>query len=144
MSRLSKPICFPEKTDRLATAGRSYSDYRHQFMSSRHIGLRDTYNLFHDPDEAAPDVQQLREQHIEMDEAVAAGYGWSYPDLGHGFHETKQGLRFTISESIRHNVTNNLIELNRDRYEEEVHEGLHEVARKGKQGELESRAGREQ
>ena len=33
-----------------------------------------------------------------MDQAVAAAYGWNDLDLGHGFHETKQGVRYTFSE----------------------------------------------
>ena len=33
-----------------------------------------------------------------MDRAVAAAYGWSDLDLSHGFHETKQGVRYTISD----------------------------------------------
>ena len=33
-----------------------------------------------------------------MDQTVAEAYGWSDLDLRHGFHETAQGLRYTISE----------------------------------------------
>ena len=40
-----------------------------------------------------------RDLHVEMDVAVAAAYGWDDLDLGHGFHETAQGVRYTISES---------------------------------------------
>ena len=32
----------------------------------------------------------------ELDQAVAAAYGWSDLDLGHGFHATKQGERYTL------------------------------------------------
>jgi len=61
-----------------------------------------------------------------MDYAVAAAYGWDDLDLGHGFHETKQGLRFTISESARREVLARLLKLNHDRYAEEVKQGLHD------------------
>ena len=67
-------------------------------MLSRQEGLTKTYNRFHDPDETTADIQKLRELHVEMDNAVAAAYGWTDLDLGHGFHETKQGVRYTISE----------------------------------------------
>ncbi len=30
-------------------------------------------------------------KHVELDQAVAAAYGWSDLHLGHGFHVTKQG-----------------------------------------------------
>jgi hypothetical protein len=39
-----------------------------------------------------------------MDWAVAVAYGWPDLDLGHGFHQTKQGLRYTISEAARRDV----------------------------------------
>lgn len=39
--------------------------------------------------------------HAEMDRAVASIYGWNDLELGHGFHETAQGVRFTVSESAR-------------------------------------------
>ena len=41
---------------------------------------------------------------MQMDIAVAAAYGWSDLNLEHGFHETKQGIRFTICESARREV----------------------------------------
>ena len=73
---------------------RYYHEHRRQIMLARQEGLTKTYNRFHNPDETADDIQKLRELHVEMDNAVAAAYGWTDLDLGHGFHETKQGLRF--------------------------------------------------
>lgn len=61
-----------------------------------------------------------------MDRAVAAAYGWTDLDLGHGFHVTKQGLRFTIGEAARREVLARLLKLNHERYAEEVRQGLHE------------------
>jgi predicted secreted protein len=61
-----------------------------------------------------------------MDHAVAAAYGWTDLDLGHSFHETKQGIRFTISEPARRKVLQRLLKLNHERYAEEVKQGLHE------------------
>ena len=102
-------------------------------MLSRQEGLTKTYNRFHDPQETAEDIVQLRELHKEMDEAVAKAYGWDDLDLGHGFHETKQGLRYTISEEARREVLGRLLKLNHERYAEEVAMGLHEKgAKKGK------------
>jgi hypothetical protein len=68
-----------------------------------------------------------------MDEAVAQAYGWDDLALGHGFHETKQGLRYTISEEARREVLGRLLQLNHERYAEEVALGLHDKgAKKGK------------
>ena len=62
---------------------------------------------------------------MEMDRSVATAYGWRDLDLGHGFHETKQGVRYTLSESARRTVLDCLLALNHQRYGEEVKAGLH-------------------
>ena len=55
--------------------------------------------------------------------------------LDHDYHQTQQGLRFTISEPARREVLARLLELNHQRYEEEVRAGLHEKGKaKGKRG----------
>ena len=110
----------------LATLGETYHEHRRQIMLARQEGLTATYNRFHNPDERAADIARLRELHVEMDRAVAAAYGWSDLDLGHGFHETAQGVRFTISEAARREVLGRLLELNHQRYAEEVAAGVHE------------------
>ena len=38
--------------------------------------------------------------HFIAGRSVAAAYGWSDLDLGHGFHATKQGERYTLSELL--------------------------------------------
>lgn len=115
----------------LETIGETYHEHRRQIMLDRQEGLTKTYNRFHAPDETAADIQRLRELHVEMDAAVAAAYGWEDIELGHDFHETQQGIRYTISESARREVLGRLLELNHQRYEEEVKAGLHNK-KKGK------------
>ena len=95
-------------------------------MLARQEGLTATYNRFHNPDASSTDISRLRELHVAMDQAVAAAYGWDDLALGHGFHETAQGLRFTIDESARREVLGRLLTLNHQRYAEEVAMGLHE------------------
>lgn len=113
--------------------GETYYTHRQAIMRDRQEGLTKTYNRFHDANETASDIQKLRSLHIEMDQAVAAGYGWQDFDLGHGFHKTKQGDRFTISETARREVLDRLLELNHQRYAEEVAQGLHDKKKaKGK------------
>lgn len=109
----------------LEQCGSRYDAYRKGVMISFNEGLTKTYNRFHDPDETSADIQKLRDLHVEMDQAVAAAYGWTDLDLGHGFHETKQGVRFTISEPARREVLQRLLKLNHKRYAEEVKQGLH-------------------
>jgi hypothetical protein len=114
----------------LNTIGETYYTHRQAIMRDRQEGLTKTYNRFHDANETASDIQKLRELHIEMDQAVAAAYGWQDLDLGHGFHKTKQGDRFTISETARREVLDRLLELNHQRYAEEVAQGLHDKGKK--------------
>jgi len=131
---------FPNQNDVLALIGKDYYELRQSLMESRQEGLTQTYNRFHNPKETVPDIQRLRELHVELDRAVAMAYGWDDLDLGHGFHQTKQGLRFTISEPARREVLDRLLALNHARYAEEVRQGLHDKgakkAGKGKKGKL--------
>jgi len=117
---------FPEKLSDLNDLADQTHEHRHQLMLARREGLTRTYNRFHDRGEASEDIARLRALQVEMDQAVAAAYGWRDLDLGHGFHATKQGERYTISESARRTVLDRLLQLNHQRYEEEVKAGLHE------------------
>ncbi|MBN8564087.1 MAG: restriction endonuclease [Leptolyngbya sp. UWPOB_LEPTO1] len=110
--------------------GETYYTHRQSILLDRQEGLTKTYNRFHDRNETADDIAKLRSLHIEMDQAVAIAYGWQDLDLGHDFHPTKQGIRFTISETARREVLDRLLQLNHDRYAEEVAQGLHD--KKGK------------
>jgi hypothetical protein len=116
---------FPDKIVDVQSIGSRYYENRAALMKTADSGLTATYNRFHDPDETSADIQKLRDLHVEMDQAVSAAYGWTDLDLDHGFHETKQGVRFTISELARREVLQRLLKLNHERYAEEVKQGLH-------------------
>jgi hypothetical protein len=123
---------FPFPADRSLTVaalkdiGETYHEHRRQIMLARQEGLTKTYNRFHDPDETSVDIQKLRQLHVAMDHAVAAAYGWTDLALGHNFHATKQGRRYTLSEAARREVLGRLLKLNHERYAEEVAKGVHE------------------
>ena len=119
----------PINMNSLETIGGIYHEHRCQIMLARREGLTKTHNRIHDPKESSADITHLRQLHLEMDNAVATAYRWSDLDLGHGFHETPQGLRFTISEAARREVLTRLLQLNHQRYEEEVAQGLHDKAK---------------
>lgn len=110
----------------LESIGDRYHEQRRRIMADRQEGLTATYHRFHDLSESAADIARLRELHVAMDHAVAAAYGWDDLDLGHGFHETAQGIRYTLAEPARRQVLGRLLELNHARYAEEVAAGLHE------------------
>jgi hypothetical protein len=112
--------------NQIKAMGAKYHAQRQSVMTTRQEGLTKTYNRFHDPVDASADIQKLRDLHVEMDHTVAAAYGWSDLALDHDFHETKQGVRFTISEPARREVLQRLLKLNHERYAEEVKQGLHD------------------
>jgi len=117
---------FPQKKASLIQVAETYYEYRRQLMLRRQEGLTKTYNRFHNVEEKSTDIVELRGLHSELDKAVVAAYGWTDIDLCHGFHQTKQGPRFTISESVRHTILDRLLAVNHQHHEEEVSAGLHE------------------
>lgn len=121
---------FPISYGSLSIIGSWLHEFRRQITLARQEGLTQTYNRFHDRGEQSADIARLRALHVEMDQAVAAAYGWSDLDLGHGFHPTKQGERYTLSEPARRAVLDRLLALNHQRFEEEVNAGLHEKKKK--------------
>jgi hypothetical protein len=100
--------------------GERYHDLRRAIMIENDEGLTDIYNRFHNPEVTSENICKLRHLSTDMDRAVARVYGWRDLDLQHDFYETKQGIRFTISEHARKEVLSRLLELNHKRYEEEI------------------------
>lgn len=121
---------FPHDISCLMDIGVPYLSIRDELMRLNGEGLTKTYNRFHDPREKFSLIESLRLAHREIDRALAEAYGWVDLDLGHDFHEVSylpenDRVRFTISETARIEVLRRLAELNRQRYEEEVAQGLH-------------------
>jgi hypothetical protein len=98
---------------------------RLRLMLEREEGLTQTYNRVHDPTESADDTARLRELHVELDHAVRDAYGWNDLDLGHDFHETRQGVRYTFEPVARQEILDRLLELNLQRRAAEEAAGLH-------------------
>jgi hypothetical protein len=115
---------FPPHVAALEQIGYSYHEHRRNVMLSRQIGLAGIYNRFHDSCEKSADILRLRALQAEMDLAVAEAYGWQELDLGHSFHETNQGIRYTISEAARRKVLDRLLALNHELHAEEKAERL--------------------
>jgi hypothetical protein len=137
----------PRSTPRLEQAGAELDTFRRGVMERRRIGLTPLYNLVHDPAAIDEDVDRLRRVHQEIDLAVAEAYAldeereaaiaesedrmalgrlprWREIELAHGFHETRQGLRFTVSPDARTDMLDKLLALNHYRHEQEVEQGL--------------------
>jgi len=123
----------PELTPEVGRLGGALNEHRSALMLDRQEGLTRTYNRVHDPDEDADDIVRLRELHVELDLAVRDAYGWGDLELGHGFHDTKRfGVRYTFEPVARQEVLDRLLELNHERYAEEVRRGLHGTRRRAR------------
>lgn len=122
---LTFPLSGASKDGELHDAGEAYFRLRSRIQSETQSGLTSLYNRFHDPKDVSSDISVLRDAHIRMDYAVTAAHGWSI-DLAHDFHQTKQGIRFTISELARREVMGQLLALNLKRNEktQELHVDL--------------------
>ncbi|MGI8683225.1 MAG: type IIL restriction-modification enzyme MmeI, partial [Mycobacteriales bacterium] len=113
----------PDPTQRMRSAGEALDRDRRTFMLGRQLGLTRTYNLVHDPAVVDVEVVHLRELHVEIDAAVCESYGWEDLPLDHGHHETRQGVRWTVSSPARVELLDRLQELNHVRYAEEQRSG---------------------
>lgn len=111
-------------TPRMFDIGETLDTHRHSLMLERQLGLTAVYNLVHDAGDTDAAIACLREIHSEIDRSVAEAYGWDDIKLDHGFHETAQGVRFTISAPARREVLRRLLELNHQRHAEEESRGL--------------------
>jgi hypothetical protein len=110
----------PGPTPAMTELGALLHRVRAGIMQSRGLGLTKLYNAFHSIDVTDSDLQDLRRIHAEVDAAVAEAYGWSDLDLGHGFHETRQGLRYTLKPTAQAEVLDRLLELNHQHNGREV------------------------
>lgn len=130
---------FPAEYDSsplLEEIGAAYYHLRADLMIRNNEGLTKTYNRFHDPNEDSPDVVRLRELHAAMDRAVLDAYGWQdiqpvcefIPEFDDEEDEDDNGrpkkkkYRYKWPEAIHDEVLARLLELNRERAEEERRE----------------------
>jgi hypothetical protein len=142
---------FPEKFETnpaLEVVGRAYYEFRANLMVRNNEGLTKTYNRFHDPDERSPDILKLRELHAAMDRAVLDAYGWTDlkptceflldyeedddEDESSGGRRRKKPWRYRWPDDFRDEVLARLLELNRQRAEEERLSGAAAEAGRGK------------
>lgn len=122
-------LVWPELTNDMRDLGNRLHFVRRDLLLARQAGLTATYNLVHDPKCADADIAQLRSIHRSIDGAVVQAYGWDdllAAGLEHGFHETRQGIRYTVGPVVRQEILDRLLDLNHERYAAEVKAGLHD------------------
>jgi len=130
-------------------------------------GLTKTYNRFHDPNETSADILKLRELHAAMDCAVLAAYGWTdlkptseflldydeeeedenggtpSPQRSPGGRGRKKPWRYRWPGEFRDEVLARLLELNKQRAEEEALTGAAAEGAAKKSRKTRGRAGNE-
>ena len=120
---------FPDGWDshpNLEHAGTDYYHFRAGLMVRHDKGLTKTYNRFHDPDEADPEIAKLRELHTAMDRAVLDAYGWTdiptdceflldYEIDDEHWGTRKKPYRYRWPNEVRDEVLAGLLELNAER-----------------------------
>ncbi|SFT97415.1 hypothetical protein SAMN04487904_11736 [Actinopolyspora lacussalsi subsp. righensis] len=121
----------PELTQELRELGDELDRYRRDVMLTRDSGLTKTYNLVFDPECTDSDIAELRRIHREIDEATVRAYGWqeridAVGGLDHGFHPVGRETRYTIGPAAQREILDSLLELNHERYQQEVAQGLHD------------------
>ena len=135
------PSLRSESESILNQASERFYQHRSEIVSRHNVGLTTIYNRFHNPDETNPKILKLRELHAEMDRAVLDAYGWDDIPTDCEFiadYEVEEGKtipwRYRWPDKVHDEVLARLLELNQERYEEEVAAGMHskKVVRKKK------------
>ena len=115
-----------------------YSELKCSLLLKERIGLTELCNKFHEPTQL-DGHQKLRVLFVKLDLAVLKAYGWHQDDqkwgkaiqLHHDFYEVdylpeNDRVRYTIHPEARKEVLKRLLQLNHERYAEEVAAGLHD------------------
>jgi hypothetical protein len=128
---------FPPSSRRVSEVGQAFLTLRQRLMKNDWLSLTSVCNRIHEqPEDKSDVIEELRRLCSELDRAVADAYGWADLELDHEFRETSLGLRYTISDTVRIEILDRLLELNHARYGEEVKKGLHD----GKKGSRKKKA----
>jgi hypothetical protein len=131
-SDVLRTFAIPELTPEMRALGDRLETYRRNMMLSRQAGLTKTYNLVYNSAIADTDIVGLRAIHTAIDEATVRAYGWDdmLDELDHGFHPTGRETRYTIGPAAQREILDRLLELNHQRYADEVAAGLHDKGKK--------------
>lgn len=128
-SDVFETFALPELSEEMRRLGDELDTYRRGVMLGRQLGLTKLYNLVFDESVRDPEIEELRRIHREIDVATLRAYGWDdliEQGLDHGFHQAGAYVRYTIGPVVRQEILDRLLELNHERYAEEVKAGLHD------------------
>jgi hypothetical protein len=135
-----EPFPFPTSSKDVAIVGQRYHGHRAKMMLTTDLGLTKTFNRFHDTNDKASDIVELRRLHDEMDRAVLQAYGWN--DLARKARpeflteqtedDPKYQRRRFWTADFRAEVLSRLLALNADRYAVEQAAGAKKKAPRSK------------
>ncbi|WP_182885191.1 Eco57I restriction-modification methylase domain-containing protein [Microbispora sp. H10885] len=127
-SDVFETLPLPELTQEMRELGDRLDTFRRELMLARQAGLTATYNMVNDPANTDEDIVELRAIHKAIDEAVCRAYGWVdlIDKLDHGHHPVARETRYTVGPAVQREFVDCLLELNHERYAEEVAKGLHD------------------
>jgi hypothetical protein len=116
---------YPRPDRVIPTGAISEIDEQRQAITLAHnVGLTKMYNRVHDQSNNDSEIIKLRELHAKLDRTICAAYGWADLELLYGFHETDEGIRWTIGDAARNEILDRLLELNHERHREEEKRGF--------------------
>ena len=108
----------PVASEDVVRLGRVLDKERREIMLRRDLGLTKLYNLVNDSGiqgSADSDIAHLRDIHVQLDRVVLQAYGYDDIDPGHGFHEFRKMVRWTVSPAARVEILDRLLEENHRR-----------------------------
>lgn len=97
--------------------GKQYHELRERVLIERNQGLTGFYNDFHNSKIKTDQILSMRDLQKKMDCLVMKLYGWELIDLQHGFYQTRQGEKFTVSPDAKSKIIDLLLKLNLERFE---------------------------
>jgi len=124
-----------EQEATLSKLGEHFFNLRSQYMQANNKGMTKFYNDFHDPENTTDEIKELRDLQVSLNDAVLSVYGIEDFDLSHDFHEVAylpegKNIRFTVCEGAREELLYQIAMLNKERYNEDIAQGLHDIKKK--------------
>ncbi|WP_419593351.1 DNA methyltransferase, partial [Thiolapillus sp.] len=125
---------FPLPIMRVTQAGidaaTHFNELAVEWSAERGSGLTDLMNTIHSKDYADDQIVSLRGILGSIDTEVAAAFGWHDLDMTYDFRDipfakNDDGSRYVVSDTTRMEILRRLVLLNKERYEEQVAQGLH-------------------
>ncbi len=113
LSHTFETFPLPPRTAAVRELAVALDDRRRELAAERQVGLTQLQARYDDPDEPSPAVAGWRALQQQLDQAVAAAYGWVDLQLRHAWVETATGPAWRLSADTRREVMARLTRANR-------------------------------